>query len=91
MTGHREWNDAEFPPFAADPDIACRATDAEMFFPKVNGMYAERHVEQAKRICRRCPRLDECLTWALDTRQGWGIWGGTTPLERRKLIERTAA
>lgn len=36
----------------------------------------------AKRICRRCPVITQCLAWAIETGEAWGIWGGQTPEER---------
>lgn len=90
MIRRREWGHAAFPPFVTAPDIACRTSDAQDFFPP-EGKWAEAHAATAKRICRRCPRIDECLTWAIETRQDYGVWGGTTPEERRHLIERVPA
>ena len=90
MTGHREWSEPAYPPFAADPDDACSTADAAKFFPN-EGKWAARNALPAKRICRRCPLAAECLAWAIETRQDWGIWGGTTPAERRRLLERTPA
>ena len=58
---------------------ACRDSDPELFFP-VTGhetpAYA-RQVEQARQVCRRCPVLDECRTWALD-HLPYGVAGGLT-------------
>lgn len=39
----------------------------------------------AKRECAGCPVIAECLAHALDTREPHGVWGGTTPAERRAL------
>lgn len=46
-------------------------------------------VEAAKAICRPCPVRRECREWALDN-ENWGVWGGTTAYERRKIRERWA-
>jgi WhiB family redox-sensing transcriptional regulator len=40
---------------------------------------------RAMAVCRACPVRPECLAFALTTRQHEGIWGGTTPFERRRL------
>jgi WhiB family transcriptional regulator, redox-sensing transcriptional regulator len=31
---------------------------------------------EAKQVCGRCPVIDRCLEYALETRQRFGIWGG---------------
>lgn len=36
----------------------------------------------AKALCRQCPIIEECFTYALETDQKYGIWGGTSPGER---------
>jgi WhiB family redox-sensing transcriptional regulator len=41
--------------------------------------------QRAMAVCRACPVRSECLTFALSTGPHDGIWGGTTPYERRRL------
>lgn len=41
--------------------------------------------EPAKQVCSACPVRDECLAYALDNREHFGIWGGTSERERKKL------
>jgi WhiB family redox-sensing transcriptional regulator len=36
-------------------------------------------------VCATCPVADICLSWAIETNQTEGIWGGHTPKERRKI------
>jgi len=36
----------------------------------------------AKKICKSCDMIEECFTYALETNQRHGIWGGTSPDER---------
>jgi WhiB family redox-sensing transcriptional regulator len=38
--------------------------------------------------CLRCPVRHECLTWALTEREEYGIWGGCTPKQRRRILRR---
>jgi WhiB family transcriptional regulator, redox-sensing transcriptional regulator len=64
---------------------ACRRHDPELFFPVASSGPGSADAEIAKSICRRCPVLDECLGWALRAGEAHGIWGGTTPEERRYL------
>lgn len=45
-------------------------------------------VARAKAVCAGCPVADECLSWALETNQTEGIWGGHTAKERKGLRRR---
>ncbi|REE97003.1 WhiB family transcriptional regulator [Thermomonospora umbrina] len=67
----------------------CRGADPDLFYP-IN--YARpvmaRQVEAAKAICAHCPVQADCLDWALRAGEPEGIWGGTTPEERRHLRRR---
>lgn len=64
------------------PDLTgalCREVDmGELFFPEKGGTTAP-----AKRICGLCPVVAECLQFALDHDERFGIWGGKS--ERRRL------
>lgn len=64
---------------------ACQGQDPEMFFPIHNRLSDDAksgQVVAAKKICRRCLVRQQCLDWALEQREGFGIWGGLTPAER---------
>lgn len=56
----------------------------EMFFPEDIDDPEKRQVatKVAKRICKSCPMMEECFTYALETNQRFGIWGATSPDER---------
>jgi WhiB family redox-sensing transcriptional regulator len=58
----------------------CSQTDPEAFFPEKGGSTRE-----AKRICSRCEVKAECLEYALGHDERFGIWGGLSDRERRKL------
>jgi len=58
----------------------CASTDPEAFFPEKGGSARE-----AKKICNRCPVRAECLDWALQADERFGIWGGLSERERRTL------
>jgi WhiB family redox-sensing transcriptional regulator len=65
---------------------ACQHSDPELFFPiGSTGASVIEDIEKAKAICRVCPVQPECLRFALNTRQEFGIWGGTTEDERRAI------
>jgi len=63
----------------------CRDEDPELFFPIGTTGPAATQVDAAKIVCQRCPALEPCLTWALETGQDAGVWGGTSEDERRAL------
>lgn len=61
----------------------CAQTDPEAFFPEKGGSTRE-----AKRICSVCEVRAECLEYALAQDERFGIWGGLSERERRKLKRR---
>ena len=63
----------------------CSQTDPEAFFPEKGGSTRE-----AKRICSRCEVKGECLEYALGHDERFGIWGGLSERERRRLKRRVA-
>ena len=67
---------------------ACRDADPELFFPDADTRSARAKVMTAKLMCRGCPVSATCLSWALDSGQEAGIWGGLTEDERRRLHRR---
>jgi WhiB family transcriptional regulator, redox-sensing transcriptional regulator len=58
----------------------CAQTDPEAFFPEKGGSTRE-----AKRICQGCEVKDMCLEYALANDERFGIWGGLSERERRRL------
>ncbi len=65
---------------------ACAGVDPELHFPEKGGSTRE-----AKRICASCPVKVECLTYALERSERWGVWGGLSERERRRLLRDQAA
>jgi WhiB family redox-sensing transcriptional regulator len=61
----------------------CSQTDPEAFFPEKGGSTRE-----AKRICTGCEVRSECLEYALEHDERFGIWGGLSERERRRLKRR---
>ena len=61
----------------------CAQTDPEAFHPEKGGSTRE-----AKKVCLNCEVREECLQWALDNDERYGIWGGMSERERRKLKKR---
>ncbi len=67
----------------------CRDEDPELFFPIGNSGPALRQIQEAKEVCHRCPSMNACLQWALDSGQDCGVWGGMSEDERRALKRRS--
>jgi len=64
-------------------DALCAQTDPEAFFPEKGGS-----TRDAKKICASCEVRSECLEYALQNDERFGIWGGLSERERRKLRRR---
>ncbi|MFJ8923911.1 WhiB family transcriptional regulator [Streptomyces sp. NPDC102415] len=62
-------------------DALCRQTDPALFHPEPGGT-----TTPAKRTCMACTVRRECLDYAIDTGQHWGIWGGVSQNELRRLV-----
>ncbi len=58
----------------------CLEADPDTFFPEKGGSTRE-----AKRICAGCEVRAECLEYALENDERFGIWGGLSERERRRL------
>jgi WhiB family redox-sensing transcriptional regulator len=61
-------------------DALCAETDPEAFFPEKGGSTRE-----AKRVCTGCDVRAECLESALANDERFGIWGGLSERERRRI------
>jgi WhiB family redox-sensing transcriptional regulator len=58
----------------------CAQTDPEAFFPDKGGS-----TRDAKNICLGCEVRAECLQYAVDNDERFGIWGGLSERERRRF------
>ena len=91
MVEFQELRDLHDADLALDEEMAwqeralCAQTDPEAFFPEKGGSTRE-----AKRICVGCEVKAECLAYALAHDERFGIWGGLSERERRRLKRRTA-
>lgn len=61
-------------------DALCAQTDPEAFFPEKGGSTRE-----AKRICEACEVRRQCLDYAMANDERFGIWGGLSERERRRM------
>lgn len=58
----------------------CAQTDPNSFFPEKG-----EPVKDAKKVCQGCEVVAECLAYALRNNERFGVWGGLTERQRRKL------
>jgi WhiB family redox-sensing transcriptional regulator len=72
---------------------ACRGTDTSTFYHPENerGPSRVRREMRAKAVCSGCEVLNNCLRWALDTREPYGVWGGMSVEEREQLLSSRTA
>lgn len=61
-------------------EALCAQVDPEVWFPEKG-----QSTKDAKRICARCPVQQPCLDWALAKDERFGVYGGLSERERRKL------
>ena len=72
----------------------CRGNHSYLFFPPSTVERKderERREIKAKAICSVCPVKEDCLEFALEIKEPYGIWGALTETERRQVLARRAA
>lgn len=67
-------------------EALCAETDPEAFFPEKGGSTRE-----AKEVCADCSVQIECLEYALANDERFGVWGGLSERQRRRLARRTVS
>ena len=72
--------DEELTELAWQERALCAQTDPEAFFPEKGGSTRE-----AKKVCLGCEVRGDCLEYALAHDERFGIWGGLSERERRRL------
>ena len=64
--------------------VACETGDPAAWWPEVRHMNSPA-TRRAVEACRHCPAAGPCLAYAVAADERFGIWGGTTPAERRAM------
>lgn len=62
---------------------ACVGAPTEVFFPLESD---ERTILRAKALCATCPIIDQCADHALTHREPYGVWGGLSEKDRRRIL-----
>ena len=65
-------------------------SEGQKLYDEGNTGPALSQIEDARSICQRCSVVEDCLTWALESGQDAGVWGGLSEDERRALKRRNA-
>lgn len=74
-----------------EADGLCKRDTADLFFPDgETSQTALTQISQAKAICGTCPVKGACQDWALNNRIEYGVWGGLSEAERRRIHRRNA-
>src|SRR5689334_25409636 len=63
----------------------CLGVDPDLFFPERGASTRE-----AKEVCRGCVVREQCLEFALQNGEKFGIWGGLSERERRRIRRQRA-
>jgi WhiB family transcriptional regulator, redox-sensing transcriptional regulator len=72
-----------------DPDAnwqdsaRCLGLNPDLFYPENQTLARE-----AKEVCDGCPVRVECLEYAIEKGERFGVWGGLTERERRRLVHK---
>ncbi len=61
--------------------------DSIFFGEPQNGVYQPSGIKAAKAMCNSCAVFEECLRYALENRETWGIWASTTNRERVLIFD----
>lgn len=69
---------------------ACNNYNPETFYLPFNARADEKRqlIKEAKAICKTCPVIKECLDFALNTEERFGVWGGLSAEERQTLLRK---
>jgi hypothetical protein len=68
-------------PLRARDQAACYGIDPDTFFPT-----SEEEAGPALAFCGACRIRQTCLAWALKNGERYGVWGGLTEQQRRRVV-----
>lgn len=63
-------------------EALCKEIGTEIFFPDLSESYLSYY---AKRVCNKCPIINECRDYAIANPELIGIWGGTSARQRDQI------
>ncbi len=62
----------------------CKGLSTDFFFPPLDAAVPNHYYAVGKYVCHSCPVWKECLTYSESNSEMWGMWGGLSPLDRKK-------
>lgn len=63
-------------------DAECKQSDPELFYPDTGHSSRD-----GRAVCARCPVEAECLAYAIEHHERYGVWGGMSERQRRHMRE----
>lgn len=66
-------------------DALCRGKDTNLFYPEINIKGGKKQIADVQAICRLCRVSSDCLAYAINNKEEFGIWGGLTTKDRLKI------
>lgn len=80
--------------FSIEENALCKDKGVDMFFVDegpISDFSVRTAINKAVSLCNRCPVQDKCLMNSVNNGEEFGIWGGFTSRERRKLFGKKAS
>jgi WhiB family redox-sensing transcriptional regulator len=84
-------NQAATAPWRHTEQVLECTNKSPLFFPPDYTQTFAGDIARARALCRACPLQPACLEWALSQTGLEGVWGGTTPADRRRIRRQRAA
>lgn len=63
-------------------DAGCAGMDPDLFHPQLG---ENDTTDEARAVCETCPVMHQCRWWALEHRERFGMWGGLSERQRRRI------
>lgn len=67
------------------PSVTPCTNFPDLFFGDSAIGAAQADTRMARELCQQCPITNACLTYALEAKEEWGVWGGLSTQERKRL------
>lgn len=83
VTIHNEHKSMEFDRADWVKQAECAGMATDLWFPQRGAS-----TKEAKAVCAVCPVRQECLDHAMAVPERYGIWGGFSERERRRIRKR---
>lgn len=82
---YNQYRPVDPPAFLNQDDMPSCRSCPDLFEVAADMGNRSQETKRVKLICQACPYIEPCRAYGLITNQRWGVWGGLTVEERRKL------